>query len=110
MEVFDAFQRGLVGGDVSAFSAYLAPQVYLNLRGAESGYFSANQAYYVLQDYLGARRVRAFQFTTYGDSDSSPYATGPGRIESRGNTDQVQVYVSLSKSGSRWVLGQINIY
>ncbi len=109
-DIFDAFQKGLEEGNITPFSRYLGTQVYMNLPGGKSGYFSGNQASYVLQNYLSGRRVQSFYFSTYAESASAPYATGPGHFESRGSVENVQVYVALAKVGDRWFLSQINIY
>lgn len=108
--IFDAVQRGIAEGSVAAFSRYVGPQIYMSLRGAESGYYSANQAFYILQNYLGSRRPQSFRFTTYGTSEIAPYATGPGRFDARGSVESVQVYIALTKIKDRWVISQINIY
>jgi len=109
-EIFRAVERGLVEGTVSVFSKYLGSQVYLNLPGDDGGYYSANQGYYVLQNYLGGRTPQSFRFTTYGELENTPYATGPGRFVTRAGVETVQVYVALSKPDNQWVVSQINIY
>ena len=109
-EIFHSVQRGIAEGDVRAFSSSFGPQVYVSLPSGESGYYSANQAYYILQNYFGSRRPQSFRFSTYGESDSTPYATGPGRFEARGNIETVQIYASLSKLNNRWVLSHVSIY
>ena len=88
----------------------MGSQVYVNLRGGESGYYSANQAYYLLENYFKTRRLVNFNFTTIGESDSNPYATGSAGFNEKGSRERAQVYVSLSLAGNRWVITQINIY
>jgi len=108
--VFSNVQRGISSGSVEAFSGHMAPQVYVNLRGGESGYYSASQAYYLLDNYFRTRKFGTFNFTTIGESDSNPYATGSARCSVRGGREYAQIYVSLSHAGERWVITQINIY
>ena len=109
-QIFARVQEGLNSGDVRSFSDHMAPQVYVNLRGGESGYYSANQAYYVLESYLKSRRLVNLSFSTIGESDARPYATGSAGFMSRGSRELAQVYVSLTQSGDRWTITQINIY
>lgn len=109
-EVFRSVERGLLEGNVGTFSRYLGSQIYLNLPGGEGGYYSANQGFYVLQNYLGGRTPQSFRFTTYGELENTPYATGPGRFTTKTGVETVQVYVALSKAGNQWVVSQINIY
>ncbi len=109
-KLFTLIQRSLASGNIAALAQYLAPQVQVNLRGAESGYYSANQAYYLLENYFRSRKVVAFEFSTVGESDSSPYATGGANFNFKGSREYAQVYVSLSREGQQWVITQINIY
>jgi hypothetical protein len=109
-KVFSSVQEGFSTGSVGLFSNHMAPQVYVNLRDGESGYYSASQAYYLLDNYFKTRRLVNFNFTTIGESDTNPYATGSAGFNFRGSREYVQVYVSLSRSGERWVITQINIY
>ena len=108
--VFSNIQKGISSGSVELFSRHMAPQVYVNLRGGESGYYSASQAYYLLDNYFRSRRLVNFNFTTIGESDSNPYATGSAGFNFKGSREYAQVYVSLSHAGGRWVITQINIY
>jgi len=109
-EVFTEIERGLSAGNVNGFSGVFAPEVQVNLRGGESGYFSSHQAYYLLDTYLHTRRLANLSFTTIGESDVNPYATGGASLMYRGSREYVQVYVALSLAGDRWVISRINIY
>jgi hypothetical protein len=109
-KVFKSFQDGIRAGNITLFSQHLASQVYVNLRGGESGYYSDNQVHYVLRNYLRAKRLASFDFTTVGESESNPYATGSAVFIVKGTREIAQVYVSLSFAGERWVITQINIY
>lgn len=109
-EIFRSIETGFSQGNVVSFSKYFAPQVYVNLPGEDGGYYSANQAYYILQNYLGSRQPQSFHFSTYGELENIPYATGPGRFTIKGSVETVQVYIALSRVNNQWVVSQINIY
>jgi len=108
--IFADVQRGIATGNISLFSPHFHSQVHITLRGGDSGLYSANQAYYLLQNYFHERRPVSFVFTTYGDADSTPYATGSAAFNSRGTRQHIQIYVALAASGDRWVITHINIY
>lgn len=108
--VFSAIEAGLGSGNVASLSAHFAPQVSIYLRGGESGSYSSNQAYYVLENYLRARKVLSVDFSTIGEADANPYATGTAGFSVKGGRETAQVYVSLSLLEGRWVITQINIY
>ncbi len=109
-DIFSDIERGLSTGNVNGFAGVFAPEVQVNLRGGESGYFSSHQAYYLLDTYLRSRRLANLTFTTIGESDVNPYATGGANLFYRGSREYVQVYVALSLAGDRWVISRINIY
>ncbi len=108
--LFNVIQRSLSSGNISVLAQHLAPQVQVNFRGAENGYYSANQAYYLLENYFRSRKVLGFEFSTIGESDSNPYATGGASFNIKGSREYAQVYVSLSRTGRQWLITQINIY
>lgn len=108
--IFSTIEQGLSSGDVSAFSRHMGSQVYVRLRGKEGGYYSASQAYYLLDQFLRTQKVSGFRFSTVGSSETNPYATGSAGLVVRGAREFAQVYVSLSQAGDRWVISQINIY
>lgn len=108
--IFANVQKGFSSGSIGLLSRHLGPQVYVNLRGGESGYFSGNQASIVLENYMRSQKIVSFDFTTIGESESNPYATGSAGFNVRGSREYAQVYVSLSLVGNRWVISQINIY
>ncbi len=108
--VFETVRSGLVSGQVSSLSEHMGAQVYVNLRGGESGYFSANQAYYLLENYLRTRKFSSLEFNTMGEDESTPYATGIAGFDHKGSQESAQVYVSLSEVGEQWVISQIKIY
>ncbi|MBI1806276.1 MAG: DUF4783 domain-containing protein [Ignavibacteria bacterium] len=110
LALFDEIEKGLIAGDVRAISKYFGREVFLNLRGTESGYFSANQAFYILQNYFSARHTVHFKFTTFDQTESSPYATGGGSFMVKGKLETLQVYVALARRHERWVITQFNAY
>ncbi|HEY6192136.1 MAG TPA: DUF4783 domain-containing protein [Bacteroidota bacterium] len=108
--IFTDLQSGILAGDVAAFSDRLAKQVYLNLSDRESGFFSQNQALYILKDYFKTHRILSFKFTTISQVEGTPFATGGGTYLRRGNPEILQVYVALKKSGDGWVISQFSVF
>ena len=108
--IFADIEAGLRSGDLGTFSGSLARQVYLNLSDIESGFFSENQALYILKDYFKTRRILSFKFTTISEVEGTPFATGGGTYLHRGSPEILQVYVAMKKSGNRWVIGQFSVF
>jgi hypothetical protein len=105
-QIFSDIEIGLSQGNPSVFSDHLASQLYLSIPGEQSAYFSSSQAFYLLEQFFQRTRLPDFRFTTMADGPGTPYASG---IVS-GVRGQAQVYVSLSRSGERWVISKISIY
>lgn len=103
-------QQGIQTEDIALFLRHFAVQVYVNLRNVESGYYSANQAQYVMKNFFGSRRVMSFKLSTTNEDETAPYATGAGLFMHRGRRETLQVYVGLSKVGHQWLISQFNVY
>jgi hypothetical protein len=109
-KLFGLIEKGIVNASLSASSVSFAQQVFVNMPGGESGYFSANQTVSILQRYLSNRGSLSFEFTRFNDTGSTPYATGRLTCISRGRRESAQIYVSLRRQDSRWVITQFNVY
>lgn len=108
--VFEEIQHGFETGNVAAFSSRFGTQVQVNLKNQESGYYSANHAYYILEKYLKARKVLSFEFSSVGENEETPFATGSVMFSHKGTREVAQVYVSLMASGTSWVIAEITVY
>jgi hypothetical protein len=109
-KVFGRAQDAVASGNIAALSEMFGSQVVLNIRNGESGLYSTNQAFYVLERYFKTRRPVSFEFTSFNESETSPYATGSAAVNFKGSRELVQIYVALGYSGDQWVITQINIY
>ena len=109
-KLFAVIEEGIVISPFGLTPTQFAQQVFVNMPGGESGYFSANQTASVLQRYFSSRASLSFEFSRYSDSGSTPYATGRLNFTSRGRRESAQIYVSLRFQDSKWVIGQFNIY
>jgi hypothetical protein len=108
--VFEEIQHGFESGNVAAFSTHFASQVQVALKGAESGYHSSNQAYYMLENFFKNRKVLSFEFIEVGEAETTPFATGSLVFSSKGTRESAQVYVALMKSAEAWLISEITIY
>jgi hypothetical protein len=108
--IFADVQRGLSSGDIGLIARHFASRVSVSLRGDESGTFSSNQTYYVLGDYLKSRQFAPFEFSSVGDSDANPFATGEAIFTLNGSKEHVQVYVALSHADEKYLITRLTIY
>jgi HAMP domain-containing protein len=108
-ELFTLVETAVRGADVGSLAKSFGRQVYVNLKGGESGYFSSNQASFILQSFFTPRRPVSFSFSTI-QLEGEPFATGSGTFLVKGTRETLQLYVSVSRQGDRWVISQFNVY
>ncbi len=109
-EIFEAIREGMLQSSMGRFSGYFASQVRITLPGGGGGYYSASQAYYVLESHFKERKTLYVEFTSFGDSEANPYASGRIGLSVRGAKEDAQFYTSLSKTEGRWLISEITIY
>lgn len=107
--VFTQIEEAIINGDIRALAGYLGPQTYFSLTNGKSGYYSSNQAYYVLEDFFKLYRVTSFRLNNVQSVENNPYATGVYSYELKGKRNNAQVYISLKYAGKSWQISQITI-
>ena len=107
--IMKEIELGLAKGEVSKISKYFGVKQYLSFSTGISGYYSANQAFYVLEDFFNVYRVISFKFENKKIEESLSYATGVYYYERKGKRDSANVYVTLNKIGKNWFITQISI-
>ena len=107
--ILNRIGMGISSGNVSEISGYLNTQTYLSLANGISGYYSSNQAFYVLEDFFNIYKVTSFNFQNIQANGNMPYATGIYRYYFRGKKDSANVYISLKEIGDTWKITQITI-
>jgi hypothetical protein len=107
--LFDEIENAINSGDVSVISRYLGSQTYFSLTNGINGYYSANQAFYVLENFFKIYRVTKFKLNNIRSGISNPYATGTYFYDQRGKRGSAQVYISLTRTGTNWNISQLTI-
>lgn len=107
--IFNQIENAISNGNVSALSGYLSTQTYLSLSNGIRGYYSSNQAFYILEDFFRIYNVTIFRFDNLNSGENTPYATGVYSYEHKGKRNSAQVYISLNRSGKSWKINQITI-
>lgn len=108
-EMIKQIENGFAKSDVSFISPHLGSQVYLSFLNDVSGYYSSNQAYYILEKFLKEYSVISFSFDKIKTDTTTPFATGRYYYEHRGNRAEAKVYLSLKYSNNSWEITQISI-
>jgi hypothetical protein len=107
--LLDDFEKGISDTKTSDISPYLASQVYLSFINGISGYYSSNQAYYVIEKFLKEYKVISFIFNKFKLNTTTPFAIGTYYYEHKGNRSEAKVFVTLKFTSKSWQITQISI-
>jgi hypothetical protein len=107
--IFNDIESGILTNEVKKISKYFSPQPYISLINGVNGYYSSNQAYYILEDFFTTYKVVSFKIGETKNEESVSYGKGDYYFEKKGKREVAHLYVTLSKSGSKWHITQISI-
>jgi hypothetical protein len=107
--IFNDIESGIAGNDVKRFSQYFSSQPYISLVNGVNGYYSSNQAYYIMEDFFNSFKVVSFKMEETKSEGSVSYGKGDYYFEKKGRRELAHLYITLSKSGNKWYITQISI-
>ena len=99
----------LSSGKVAFLRPHLGRKVYLNLFTGINGYYSAEQAYLILESLFSTYKPISFTFSSRNFSIRNPYGFGPITFERRGKRETAELFLSLATVDEVWVVNQITI-
>ena len=105
----DGIGNGISSGRISSFSYLFSPQIYLNLSNGVSAYYSSNQAYYVMQEFLNTHQAISLNINDIQEDEENVYATGTYSFLVKGKRESSQIYLSLKHGSKKWQITQITI-
>jgi hypothetical protein len=105
----DEIGNGISSGKIASISNLFSSQIYLNLSNGVSGYYSSNQAYYVIQEFLKTHQVISLKINDVQVDEENVYATGTYSFVENGKRESTQLYISLKRSSKKWKITQITI-
>jgi hypothetical protein len=108
--VVQQIEASINSGGIANLSSAMATEISLNIRGTESGMFSANQALVILQNYFSSRKIVQFNFSKKQINLEPFYATGGGVYSYKGRREHFQVYIGFLIRDGRPFLAQFNVY
>jgi hypothetical protein len=108
-EVYNEIESSIRQGNVSGVAKYFGSQTYFSFSNGINGYYSSNQAFYVLEDFFKLYKVTSFRFDHIKNDKTNSYATGKYSYDHRGRRSNAQVYISLKKIGNNWNITQLTI-
>ena len=108
-KVFLRLEEGISTSAVDKFSNYFSTKNYFSLNGGTTGYYSANQSYYVIKDFLSIYQPISFKLTNIVTETATPFASGNLRYNNKGIRGNAVVFISLQLIDNQWRISQITI-
>jgi len=107
--IFKEIESGIKNGNVERISKYFGQQTYFSFSNGVNGYYSSNQAFYVVGDFFKLYKVTSFKLDHIKSDKNNSYATGKYNYDNKGQRSTAQVYISLKKIGNNWIITQFTI-
>ena len=107
--VFSQFENGIRTGAIKEFSSNLMSETYISLENGESSYFSANQSFYILKNFLQNYKPISFKLIRINVGDEKPFAIGRLVYSKNGIRGESQVFIALKEENTIWKISQIII-
>ncbi len=107
--VISEIEESIKNSDVIKLARFINSKTYFSLMGNINGYYTTNQAFYLLEDFFKIYKVQLFKFNQINSFENNPYATGTLYYENKGRRNKAQVYVSLKRVGENWIISQLSI-
>lgn len=108
-KIFIHFEDGLNNNAIDKFSSYFAEKSFISLKNGNSGYYSANQSYYVIKDFLSIYKPISFKLTNIVTDSTNPFASGVLKFNNNGIKGTAIVFISLQLIRNQWKISQITI-
>lgn len=108
-KIFLRIEEGIGSASVDKFSSFFSSKNYLSLSNGTNGYFSANQSFYVIKDFLSVYQPINFKLNLVNSDSNTPFASGTLKYSSNGIRGIALVYISLTLSDNHWRISQITI-
>jgi len=108
-QIFVEIESAISDADVAKISKYFGQKTYFSFSNGINGYYSSNQAFYVLEDFFKLYKVTSFKFDHIKNDKNNSYATGKYYYDNKGKRSSAQVYMSIKKVGINWNITQLTI-
>lgn len=99
----------LSSGKIALLRPSLGKRIHLNFFTGINGYYSAEQAFRILESYFSTHKAISFSFSSRNFSVRNPYGFGPLTYDWRGRRQTAEMFLSLALVDDTWVINQITI-
>ncbi|MBL0173804.1 MAG: DUF4783 domain-containing protein [Ignavibacteria bacterium] len=102
-------EGALASGDSRSLLPFLNAKMFLTLFTGESGYYSAEQAAFILRNFFHTHSSIGCSFHNTNVGDDSAFGVGTLTFVKRGQRGSAQVFVSLAAGKGGWRITQITV-
>ena len=95
--------------NVYEITPYFGTEVYLSILTDEKGYYSPDQAKFILDNFFNNNTVNSFKWRNSNRSENYAFATGKYKYNKNGFIDTHDISVSLKYVNDVWIIDQILI-
>ena len=106
-QVFTSIAEGVKYSNIFYITPYFGSEVYLNILKNESGYYSPEQARYIIENFLVNNPVNSFKWKLSNRTENYAFATGKYKYNKNGFVSSYGISVSLKYEVDTWLIDQI---
>lgn len=108
-KIFKLIEEGFANKSVDKFSTYFTSKIFISLSTGTPTNYSANQAYYVIKDFLGIHNPTGFKFDFSSTEAPNPFAWGELKYIKNGMKGKAKIFITLINEKNQWKISQITI-
>ncbi len=106
-KVFLDIADGINYTNVYLITPYFGTEVYLNFVENDRGYYSPDQAQFIVDSFLNSYPVYSFKWKVSNRSENYAFALGKHKYKKNGYPSKFDVSVSLKYQYNKWLIDQI---
>ena len=108
-KIIKHIEDGFNNGSIDSFSGNFAEKIYLSITTAKPMYYSSNQAYWVLKDFIIIHTPAGFKFDYSTSESDNSFASGTMKYIKNGIKGKVTIFITLKKEKNQWKITHITI-
>ncbi len=107
--IFKEMEKGFNSNNISKIAKFIKDDTFINLKNGISDYFSSSQAYYVLKDFFKTYHIINVKLDNIKIKNKYSYASGKLIYKKSGVSGNAQVFISLRKTRTGWIIAQLTV-
>jgi uncharacterized protein DUF4783 len=106
-KVFVDIADGISYSNVYMIVPYFGSEVYLNFVENEKGYYSPDQAQFIMDNFFTNYPASSFKWKVSNATENFAFALGKHKYKKNGYSNKFDVSVSLKYFNNKWLIDQV---